>query len=143
VGAITSRLSVDIFPLQQITPALRGCLRSDPGFVLVTSDLSQVEVRIGAALSGDENLIRAAAQESDVYTAIAKLMFGKSATKDQRNIAKRAVLGRFYGAGIKTVAQQCGVSYPVAKKALETLDQQFPGVKLYAQQLSHQDYVIT
>lgn len=137
MGAQTARMSASNPPLQQLprTGDIRGCTVADTGNVLVGCDLAQVEFCVGAALSGDQRMIKAIQMGVDLHDLGATNLYGKGFTGDQRNIAKRAGFGRLYGAGIATVARQCGVTPEVAEAALRNFDALFPGIRKYGRLL--------
>lgn len=79
-GTITGRLSCENPNLQQVPrdPFIRMLLTSTPGWVLIEADLSQIELRIAAELSGDSALIQAFVQGKDPHwiTALRELQRG-------------------------------------------------------------------
>src|SRR6185295_8560384 len=106
--AVTGRLSSNDPNLQNIpirTPAgrrIRECFIAPPGAKIVSADYSQIELRIMAHLSGDENLHRATAAE----------VFGLPLTQvdnDQRRVAKVINFGLIYGMSSFGVAQNLGI----------------------------------
>ena len=145
MGAQTGRNSISKPPLQQIPShgTTRGCLVADEGFSLVGCDKSQIEVRVAAVLSQDQNMLRLLMEGADMPNYIAEVMYGPDFTEDQRTVGKRGLYGKFYGAGAPTVSRQTGVSEEVARTTLQTLDKLFPGLKPYARRLGQQPYVET
>lgn len=71
----------------------RGIIIPDPGEVLVSFDLKQIEVRVFAALSKCAPLIEAFNRGDDIYGIVAKRLFGAQWTKRDRAIVKRIILG--------------------------------------------------
>lgn len=146
LSAQTGRQSIyGQLPAQQMPRAgdVRGCAVADEGRVLVTCDLAQVEVRVGAALSGDRNLIDLLVQGVDVMDVLARQQYGEGFADEQRNNMKRSVYGRLYGAGAYTVSSQCGISEDEARACLATVDRMAPGLKRYARSLADQRFVTT
>ncbi|WP_298179324.1 bifunctional 3'-5' exonuclease/DNA polymerase [Saccharomonospora sp.] len=80
----------------QIPKLLRGCVRADPGWTLVVADAAQLEPRVLAALSGDRRLAEVSA-DTDLYTSLARAMFGRMPIEDDRARAKIAMLSAMYG----------------------------------------------
>lgn len=109
LGAETGRHTVTDPAVQTLSNGnvVRGCFPAPEGYVLASIDLSQIEVRIVAALSGETKLIEAFERGEDAYNNIAKSLFGESFTKRDRSIAKRILLaGCMYGGGVNTIVTQ-------------------------------------
>ena len=92
-------------PLQGIPLGgeLREAVVAPEGYKLVVSDLSQVEIRVLAALCGDRNLIEAFEQGADIHCSVAAKVLGKKeedVTDEERKIAKSIVFGQMYGQGV-------------------------------------------
>ena len=110
---------------------------AEQGNHLVICDYSQLEIRLVAEVSGDQNLIDIYERGEDVHTGSAMLMTGKGRdeiTKDERSAAKAVNFGALYGCGAKTLRQQAismfGMLWSV-EEAQEKLDQwkaAYPGV---------------
>jgi hypothetical protein len=90
--------------------------------VLISADFAGIELRVAAALSGDENLRRMIIDDVDIHWLIARQVFGPNATKADRYAVKPMVYGKLYGAGIPTLAAQVGCGIDVAKAVVNTLD---------------------
>lgn len=108
LGAETGRHTVTAPAVQTLssTNPVRGCFPAPDGYVLASIDLSQIEVRIVAALSGETTLIEAFNRGEDAYNSVAETLFGPQFTKRERSVAKRVVLATMYGGGIDTIVQQ-------------------------------------
>lgn len=146
MNAQTSRWSVyGQLPAQQMprTGDVRGCAVADPGYVLVACDLSQVEVCVAAGLTQDPTLMKLVRDGVDVHGYLAEQQYGPDFTSEERNVMKRAVFGRLYGAGKYVVADQCGISEAEAEQALATVDRIAPSIKAYARKLGQQRFVTT
>lgn len=124
LGARTGRMSCVRPNLQNVprTGGIRGCITADPGYVLVSADFAGIELRVAAALSGDDNLRRLIVDEVDIHWLIARQVFGPQATKADRYAVKPMVYGKLYGAGIPTLAAQVGCGTDVAEAVVSTLD---------------------
>jgi DNA polymerase-1 len=138
--AVTGRLSSNEPNLQNIpirTAAgrrIRECFIASPGSKIVSADYSQIELRIMAHLSGDENLRRAFREGEDVHRATAAEVFGVSLQKvdsDQRRVAKVINFGLIYGMSSFGVAQNLGIDRGTAQTYVDRYFQRFPGAKRY------------
>lgn len=90
-GVVTGRWASSGGGALQLPRQLRPALRADPGWLLVIADVSQLEPRALAAMSGDRAMA-AAGRGKDLYTGIVE-----SGAVDTRDAAKIAVLGAMYG----------------------------------------------
>ncbi len=107
---------------------------SEPGWLLVCADYSQIELRVLAHLSEDENLITAFQQDKDIHSFTASLIFNVSqdkVTRKMRNLAKRVNFGIVYGMGAFGLARDIGVSSKEAAKFIAEYFDRYPGVKSY------------
>jgi DNA polymerase I len=138
--AVTGRLSSNEPNLQNIpirTAAgrrIRECFIAPPGAKIVSADYSQIELRIMAHLSGDENLRRAFREGEDVHRATAAEVFGvslKEVEPDQRRVAKVINFGLIYGMSSFGVAQNLGIDRGTAQTYVERYFARFPGAKRY------------
>lgn len=105
-GARTGRLSSSKPNLQQYPndEDLRTHFIASPGCVLVCADFSQIEVRVAAEISGDQEMLRVYRDGLDIYSATAARLSGKpieSLGKEsrERKIAKALILGTLFGLG--------------------------------------------
>ncbi|MCS6990533.1 MAG: DNA polymerase I [Chitinophagales bacterium] len=99
--------------------------------LLLSCDYSQIELRIIAALSGDENMLEAFRQGLDIHAATAARIFGVSlqeVTPEMRRRAKAVNFGIAYGQTAYGLAQTLGISRKEAQQIIDTYQQQFPGV---------------
>jgi DNA polymerase-1 len=138
--AVTGRLSSNEPNLQNIpirTPAgrrIRECFIAPPGAKIVSADYSQIELRIMAHLSGDENLRRAFRDGEDVHRATAAEVFGVSIENvdpEQRRVAKVINFGLIYGMSSFGVAQNLGIDRGTAQAYVERYFARYPGAKRY------------
>ena len=138
--AVTGRLASNEPNLQNIpirTPAgrrIRACFIAPPGTKLMSADYSQIELRIMAHLSGDENLRKAFAEGEDVHRATAAEVFGvplAGVEPDQRRIAKVINFGLIYGMSSFGVAQNLGIDRGTAQTYIERYFARYPGAKRY------------
>jgi DNA polymerase I-like protein with 3'-5' exonuclease and polymerase domains len=107
--AATGRMACEKPPLQGIPQALKRAFVAPAGHKLIVSDLSQIEIRVLAALSGDENLRQEFIAGEDIHRAVAANVLGvprEDVTSEQRKLAKSLVFGLLYGQGLKGFAQK-------------------------------------
>ena len=138
--AVTGRLSSNDPNLQNIpirTAAgrrIRECFIAPPGAKIVSADYSQIELRIMAHLSGDENLRRAFRELEDVHRATAAEVFGLPLDKvgnDERRVAKVINFGLIYGMSSFGVAQNLGIDRGTAQGYIDRYFARYPGAKRY------------
>ncbi len=107
--ADTGRMSCANPPFQGIPSKgeLRKAVVAPEGYKLVVSDLSQIEIRVLAALSGDQALIGAFKDpKTDIHRNVAATVLGKEledVTDEERKIAKSIVFGQMYGQGVSSL----------------------------------------
>jgi DNA polymerase-1 len=138
--AVTGRLSSNEPNLQNIpirTPAgrrIRECFVAPAGSKIVSADYSQIELRIMAHLSGDENLRRAFAEGEDIHRATAAEVFSVplgEVEPDQRRIAKVINFGLIYGMSSFGVAQNLGIERGTAQTYIDRYFARYPGAKRF------------
>jgi DNA polymerase-1 len=138
--AVTGRLSSNDPNLQNIpirTAAgrrIRECFIAPAGSKIVSADYSQIELRIMAHLSGDENLRRAFGENEDVHRVTAAEVFGVPLDKvssDERRVAKVINFGLIYGMSSFGVAQNLGIDRGTAQTYIERYFARYPGAKRY------------
>lgn len=91
---------------------LRESIEAPDGHVLVVRDLSQIEARVLACIAGQTNIVEAFAQNRDVYSEMASLLFGRkitNANKNERFLGKCVILGCGYGLGWRKFQQMIRV----------------------------------
>jgi DNA polymerase I len=144
--AATGRLSSSDPNLQNI-PArtelgrqIRQAFVPREGWRLVTADYSQVELRLLAHFSGDENLKRAFAEGRDVHEAVAAQIFKVEegqVTAAQRRVAKTVNFGVIYGMSAHGLAIRLGISQKDAADFIDDYFARFPAVQEYQARLLH------
>ena len=113
---------------------IRAAFVAPPGWVLLSADYNQIELRILAHLSRDPVLIGAYERGDDVHTTTAMEIFGLPAgqiTKDMRRVAKTVNFGIIYGISPFGLSSQLGISNQEAKRYIEAYFARFQGVKAY------------
>jgi DNA polymerase-1 len=142
LGARTGRMSIQNPALQTLPKGddtvRRAFLPKDDDHVIVTSDLDQVEFRMFATLSKDENLINlfnmADATGSDPFTEIGREVYADPAMQKsdkRRGLIKGVVYGRLYGAGVAKQALTAGVPEEQMRAVSNAFDERFPGMALF------------
>jgi DNA polymerase-1 len=139
--AVTGRLSSNNPNLQNIPirtargrEIRKAFIPKNEDYVLLSADYSQIELRIVAAISGDENMCAAFNQHIDIHTATAAKVFGIAAaevTKEQRYKAKSVNFGIIYGQGAFGLADNLGISRTEAKEIIDNYKREFSGIQRY------------
>lgn len=104
----------------------------DENYVLLSADYSQIELRIIAGMSRDENMLKAFADGLDIHTATAAQVFGvdiKEVTREMRGRAKAVNFGIAYGQTAFGLAQGLKISKTEAKEIIDNYNRKFPGVR--------------
>ena len=129
---------------------IRKAFIPEPGCLFFSADYSQIELRVMAHLSGDENMIEAFREGHDIHAATAAKIYKEemeNVTRDQRTKAKRANFGIIYGITIFGLAERLEISRDEAKMLIEGYFETFPKVKEYMEkakeQARNQGYVET
>lgn len=154
-AVITGRLASSDPNLQNIPVRTAEGRRVRDAFVsslgkVVSADYSQIELRIMAHVSGDENLIRVFKEGGDVHRATAAEVFGvkpEEVTNDQRHAAKAINFGLIYGMGEFGLANNLGITRAAAKAYIDRYFTRYPGVAQYMERIKatarEQGYVET
>ena len=148
LGARTSRMSITD-PALQTLPKGDDTVRTafiprEEGNVIITSDLDQVEFRMFASLSDDENLIslfhKADATGSDPFTEIGRQVYQEpdmQKSDKRRNLIKGVVYGRLYGAGVAKQALTAGVPEAQMRSVSDSFDANYPGMAMFQRQVDN------
>ena len=100
--------------------------------LFISADYSQIELRVLAHISGDENLIAAFKDGEDVHTSTAKRLFGtEEVTAEHRRAAKAVNFGLIYGKGAFSLAKDLGISRYEAQEYIKRYLGQYPKVETY------------
>jgi DNA polymerase-1 len=142
--AATGRLASNNPNLQNIPiRTLRGkeirkaFIPRDENYTLLSADYSQVELRIIASLSNDENMCEAFLHGEDIHKATAAKVFGvplEEVSKEMRSKAKAVNFGIIYGQGAFGLAQNLGIPRGEAKAIIDAYFSQFAQLKSYQQE---------
>ncbi len=141
-GTATGRLSCQN-PNLQNQPArmgnrIRRAFYAPKGYKLIGADYSQLELRVAAYLSQDENMIQAYREDRDLHKEVAAAMFGipvSEVTKEQRHIAKYVDFGLLYGRGAQSIADKYGYTLEYAQGLLDSFLNQFSSLRTYMQDI--------
>ena len=113
---------------------IRRAFIPDEGHVFFSADYSQIELRIMAHLSGDENMVNAFNAGEDIHTATSAKIYGveiSEVTKDMRRNAKTANFGIIYGISAFGLSERLGISRTEAKTLIEGYFKTYPQVQEY------------
>jgi len=129
---------------------IRGAFVSGEGKKIISADYSQIELRLIAEISGEDNMIKAFQDGEDIHASTAAKLFKiplEEVSKTQRGQAKTVNFGIIYGQGAFALAEQTGMSRTEAKQMIEAYFETYPKLKEYmAAQVSkarEQGYVET
>ncbi len=145
--AATGRLSSSEPNLQNIPirseegRLIRTAFVAPPGYILLTADYSQIELRIMAHLSQDDNLLKAFANGWDIHAATAAEIFQvplDAVTFEQRRRAKAVNFGLIYGMSAFGLAKQLGVERQDAQHYIDTYFKRYPRVLEYMDRTRNQ-----
>ncbi len=103
-------------------------------YTLLAADYSQIELRIIAALSEDENMQEAFVKGEDIHTATAAKVFGvatEDVDRDMRSKAKAVNFGIIYGVSAFGLSQNLNIPRKEAKEIIDTYFEQYPKLKAY------------
>ncbi len=136
--AATGRLSSSDPNLQNIPirtaigREIRAAFTAPPGALLISADYSQIELRVLAHLSGDENLAGAFARGEDIHDQTARRVFGTESGLDPHELRRRAKIVNYallYGKTAFTLAKDIGVPPQAAQTFIDAYFDGFPAVR--------------
>lgn len=116
---------------------IRKAFVPEPGCLFFSADYSQIELRVMAHLSGDENMVEAFREGHDIHAATAAKIYKEaldSVTRDQRTKAKRANFGIIYGITVFGLAERLDISRDEARRLIDGYFESFPAVHQYMEQ---------
>lgn len=140
--AVTGRLASNDPNLQNIpvrTPEgrrIREAFIAPDGWLIMSADYSQIELRIMAHISGDAGLIHAFSEGQDIHRATAAEVFGvpvEQVNPEQRRYAKVINFGLIYGMSEFGLATQLGIERTAARTFIDRYFARYPGVADYMQ----------
>ena len=141
LGARTGRMSITDPALQTLPKGealVRDAFIPHEGHVLVSSDWSQIEMRLMAHFSQDERLAKAFrdadASGGDFFVELGKDIYNDpNFTKEdkRRGLVKNTLYGAAYGAGVNKMAETAGVPYQTMKAVSDSVFSTYPGIKKF------------
>ncbi len=140
----TGRLSSSEPNLQNIPargqegPLIRRAFVPEEGFLFLSADYSQIDLRVLAHYSADKNLIEAFRKGEDIHRRTAAEIFGiapEEVTSDMRRMAKTINFGIVYGMSPYGLAKELKIGHQEAKAFIERYFQRYPGVKKYMEEI--------
>ena len=141
--AATGRLSSNNPNLQNIPirtergrQIRKAFVARDENYTLLSADYSQIELRIIAALSGEENMILAFKNHEDIHKSTASKVFNvplEEVTREQRSHAKTVNFGIIYGVSAFGLSNQTSLSRSESAALIEAYYQTYPKLKSYIQ----------
>lgn len=139
--AATGRLSSNNPNLQNIPirtargrEVRKAFIPRDENHILLSADYSQIELRIIAEISKDENMMEAFVNGLDIHTATAAKVYGialDEVTSEQRRNAKAVNFGIIYGQSAFGLSQSLGIPRKEAAEIIENYFKQYSGIKKY------------
>ena len=120
---------------------IRKCFIPEAGCRFFSADYSQIELRIMAHLSGDENMIEAFREGFDIHRATAAKIWKENiddVTDEQRKKAKQANFGIIYGITTYGLAQRMGIENGEARQLIDDYFKTFPKVQAYMEEAKEQ-----
>ena len=142
--AATGRLSSNNPNLQNIPirtergrQIRKAFVARDENHTLVSADYSQIELRVIAALSGEENMIKAFQNQEDIHKSTASKVFNvplDEVTREQRSHAKTVNFGIIYGVSAFGLSNQTNLSRKESADLIEAYYQTYPRLKSYIQE---------
>ncbi len=139
-GAVTGRLASSAPNLQNIPirsevgQQIRRGFITEPGWLFLAADYSQVELRVLAHICQDKTLINAFLQDQDIHRTTAAAVYGvplEEVTYNQRRFAKAVNFGLIYGMGPFRLARSSDLTLAEAEKYIAEYFERFPGIQRY------------
>lgn len=112
----------------------KAFIARDENYTLVSADYSQIELRIIAALSGEENMIKAFQNNEDIHKSTAAKVFNvplEEVTKEQRSNAKTVNFGIIYGVSAFGLSNQTSLSRKESAELIDAYYATYPKLKSY------------
>ncbi|WP_294322608.1 DNA polymerase I [uncultured Chryseobacterium sp.] len=113
---------------------IRGAFVAGEGKKIISADYSQIELRLIAEISGEDNMIKAFQDGEDIHASTAAKLFNiplEDVSKIQRSQAKTVNFGILYGQGAFALAEQTGLSRSEAKQMIEAYFETYSKLKAY------------
>ena len=132
----TGRLSSSDPNLQNVPrdSSIRGLFKADDKSLLIVADYDQIELRIMAMFSKDENMMEIFTKGTDIHAGAASLLFDKpveEVTSEERQLGKSANFLTAYGGGAGKLSATSGVTLAKAREIINQYFEQFDGLSLW------------
>ncbi|MEO0212368.1 MAG: DNA polymerase [candidate division WOR-3 bacterium] len=135
-GTATGRISaynpnIQTIPIKsELGKKIRKAFISDEGKIFIKADYSQIELRVLAHLSEDENLIYAYLNDFDVHTLTSRIIFSKDEiNEDERRIGKTVNFAIIYGVSPYGLSKQLNIDQKLAEEFIRNYFEHYKGVK--------------
>lgn len=155
IGAPTGRMASLKPNLQNIPKDLRHLFTTPEGYSIITADYSQIELRLVAEYTKDENMVKAFKENKDLHKLTASIITGKNyeeITKEERNLAKAINFGLIYGISPKSLMDYASSNYGInitlaeANKFHKNFFEFYKDIKKWHEEtknhLNHQGYIV-
>ncbi|MFK4132077.1 DNA polymerase [Pseudomonas luteola] len=139
-STLTSRLTTTDPNLHGSTEEMRSHMIARKGYVIGCFDISQMELRVLAHLSGEQKLIRAFNEGKDVHIETASEVFGcepEQVTEEQRKAAKAINFGLIYGMSSFGLAKRLSIPVDEAQRYIDVYFERMPAVGEFQRKLLH------
>jgi len=142
LGTATGRISSSDPNLQNIPirgewgKKIRRAFIPEEGFIFLSADYSQMELRVAAAIAHDKKMLQFFREGKDVHRMTASQVFSvkeEEVTEEMRALAKTLNFGVLYGMGIRGFQEAAHVSAKEAKEFIQEYAQKFSGITRYVQ----------
>lgn len=133
--ARTGRMSITGIPAQTLPSGdwtIRRCFVADEGQQIIACDYQTQELRVLAALAGDEVMQKAFRDGADLHQLTA------DSAGVSRKVGKTTNFAYVYGSGAKNIAESCGIDVATAKRVIEGFETSYPNVKALSKRLQQQ-----
>jgi DNA polymerase-1 len=132
----TGRLSSSNPNLQNVPrdTSIRGLFEADANSLLIVADYDQIELRVMAMFSRDENMMTIFTEGTDIHAGAAALLFDKpvgEVTSEERQLGKSANFLTAYGGGAGKLSSTAGVTLTKAREIINQYYEQFNGLTLW------------
>ena len=113
---------------------IKKAFRAEEGYVFIDADYSQIELRVLAHISKDENMIKAFQNDEDIHKEVASKVFGveiNKVTKEQRSRAKAVNFGIIYGITAFGLSQQLKIGRKQSQEYIDNYLKKYNGIKKF------------
>lgn len=115
---------------------IRRCFIADPGYLIITSDYDQVELRIIAALANETVMIEAAKRGESLHLTAANRLFGEDHKPDQYKLAKNINFTYAFAGGAETMAKRYEITIGQAIELIRDYEAAFPALAKYKRRMT-------